>query len=485
MNTIGMISQQVTQSGDMAQKNTGKKPDKSAVFQGFLTDEQTSVPPKTGSRQKDKGQLNSADLLTLLNGSLKMIDSEGKEKEQLNIADLLALLNQSSKLQGFESQEQGMLNIEDLAALLKNLPGISEQLTEKILNSEDIQGLSGVDALEEIINKFEKILGQTANEQDRTEDLNINPELMNIQMNAVAENDGTIQQQLAAIFKQAKEVLGKITNGETISKTDASALLKLLEQWTSLAKKLSGNKAALDTLVSGKGTSGTKEQAMWRELVQFFQKRNQFVTNQQYNTNAKVTSNDVAKLLQKVLSDQTQVDKAPSQHMSASSMPMSKVEQYVIYMNQNQNSQTVDQQLIEQFQKVMKTSKFLSMNNGTSQLSIALKPDNLGEMMVKLTQINGEMTVKIMVTSQAAKDMLESNMHQLKHMFSPQQVVIEKQDLNTNQAQNFQGEQENQSMNEQEQDQGQAQHSNDDDSSGQQQNDFETQFQEVLMNEKV
>ncbi len=482
-----MISQQVTQAGNIGPKNTGNKSDKSSVFQGLLTNEQSSVSPKMqGSKQKDNDQLNIADLLALLNGSLKMMDSEGKEKEQLNIADLLAVLNQSSKVQGLEKQKEGVLNIEDLTALLKDLPGIGEQLSENILDSADIQGLSGIDALGKIINKLEKLLGQTANEQDHTESLTINPELMNIQM-AVAVNDGTIEQQLAAIFKQAKEVLGHVTSGESISKTDASALLKLLEQWTSLAKKLPGDKAALDTLVSGKGTSGTKEQAMWRELVQFYQKRNQFVTNQQYNTNAKVTSNDVAKLLQKVLNDQTQVDKAPSQsqHMTASSMPMSKVEQYVIYMNQNQGSQTVDQQLIEQFQKVMKTSKFFSMNNGTSQLSIALKPDNLGEMMVKLTQINGEMTVKIMVTSQAAKDMLESNMHQLKHMFSPQQVVIEKQDLSTNQAQNFQGEQENQSMNDQEQDQGQAQHSNDEDSSGQEQNDFETQFQEVLMNEKV
>src|SRR5699024_12226127 len=87
-----------------------------------------------------------------------------------------------------------------------------------------------------------------------------------------------------------------------------------------------------------------------------------------------------------------------------SSMPLSKIEQYVIHLNQTQNAQPADQQLIEQFQKVMKTSKFLTMQNGTSQLNMTLRPENLGDMMVKLTQMNGEMTVKIVVTSAAAKE---------------------------------------------------------------------------------
>src|SRR5699024_4075522 len=44
-------------------------------------------------------------------------------------------------------------------------------------------------------------------------------------------------------------------------------------------------------------------------------------------------------------------------------------------------------------------------------------------------EMNGEMTVKITVSSQATKKMLEANIHQLKNMFSPHQVVIEKQEI--------------------------------------------------------
>ncbi|WP_337020412.1 flagellar hook-length control protein FliK, partial [Oceanobacillus massiliensis] len=129
-----------------------------------------------------------------------------------------------------------------------------------------------------------------------------------------------------------------------------------------------------------------------------------------------------------------ELDRTPVNNVTAglqTALPTSKLEQYAIYINQSQTNpnQSPDRQLIEQFQKIMNTSKFSAMPNGTNLLSIALRPNNLGEMMVRFTQINGEMTVRILVSSSAAKEMLESNVHQLKNMFSPHQVVVEKQDL--------------------------------------------------------
>src|SRR5690625_3922622 len=122
--------------------------------------------------------------------------------------------------------------------------------------------------------------------------------------------------------------------------------------------------------------------------------------------------------------------------ITSASIPMSRVEQYVIYLNTSQtySSQNADQQLMEQFQRVIKESRFSATLNGPSQLSLTLRPDNLGEMMVRLTHVNGEMTVKIIVTSEATKEMLQSNIHQLKNMFSPQQVIIERQELTRRQA---------------------------------------------------
>jgi flagellar hook-length control protein FliK len=109
-----------------------------------------------------------------------------------------------------------------------------------------------------------------------------------------------------------------------------------------------------------------------------------------------------------------------------------------------------------------------------------LRPDNLGEMMVRFTQINGEMTVKILVTSQAAKEMLESNIHQLKNMFSPHQVAIEKQEAIIQSA-SAQKEQDSEQLKDQAEQQSESNQSNQQESQSNE-NSFERQFEELLMN---
>ncbi|WP_188205808.1 flagellar hook-length control protein FliK [Alkalibacillus aidingensis] len=109
---------------------------------------------------------------------------------------------------------------------------------------------------------------------------------------------------------------------------------------------------------------------------------------------------------------------------------MSKLEQYTIHLSRTgggqQTSSSNQQQIIEQLQKIIQSSQF-GRSNGTNQLTIQLKPANLGNMTLQFTQIDGQMAVKISVMSHAAKEMLENNLNQLRHMFSPSQVVIERQ----------------------------------------------------------
>src|SRR5699024_10046101 len=102
-----------------------------------------------------------------------------------------------------------------------------------------------------------------------------------------------------------------------------------------------------------------------------------------------------------------------SQHVS-----MSHVEQYVIHINESDRVERVQEQLVRQFEAVMKESRFLRSPQLT-QLSFTLNPNHLGHVQVQLMEVNGEMTVKMIASSLAAKEMLESNIHQLKHMFAP------------------------------------------------------------------
>lgn len=63
-----------------------------------------------------------------------------------------------------------------------------------------------------------------------------------------------------------------------------------------------------------------------------------------------------------------------------------------------------------------------------NQLTITLNPVNLGNITVRLVEVDGEMTVKLLVTSNLTKNALETNIHQLKHVFSPHQISIEREE---------------------------------------------------------
>src|SRR5690625_7358373 len=85
--------------------------------------------------------------------------------------------------------------------------------------------------------------------------------------------------------------------------------------------------------------------------------------------------------------------------------PMTKVEQLVIFQQNNElrTSTTFEQQLLLKFEEAIRSSQILRANQGPNQLLFHLKPENLGEMMVRIVELNGEMIRKVIVTTEAAK----------------------------------------------------------------------------------
>lgn len=445
MNAVGMIFQQVKLArGTLEQNSSGSIPlDKQTAFQNLLTSAKSGSGKLFASQSETPGKMPLTN--KLMSGEIKQLTGKEISKEE------------------------------------------AKQLLEELYNSLEKRNPNETSE-EDIVKMLEENFGSITIGQDRRKSEGLNNKETEVAQllflnQAAPEVSGkkTLQQQFEGLFKQVEKLLSQVTDQKSLAKA-APALLKLLEQWSALEKKHNTQPNSVLGSLQNEG----KEQAIWKDLLQAYQRRNQLAVKQQYNTSAKVTTTDVTKWLQHAVGNQAKSDKSTAQQSMSfsSSIPLSKVEQYAIHMNQSQTAQSVDKQLIEQFQKVMKTSRFLTMQNGNSQLNITLRPENLGDMMVKLTQINGEMTVKIMVNSHAAKNMLEANMHQLKHMFSPQQVVVEKQDVTAQQVQTYQSEQEEESMAGQDQNQGESNHSEQDDDN-QSEEDFESQFQRVLLNEEV
>jgi flagellar hook-length control protein FliK len=439
MNAIGMLIQPTLPTGEISTNPQKVATDTTEGTKGELFS-------KLLAQLGNQNEIFLQDNQNLLDTSLE------SEKAEVSLIDLLKSLN---------------IDVEDLLSSENEL--ISTDSEDSLITLNALEFLLGI------------------NQED-----NIDLPLVNLSQTITVENEVPVQidqeeyaklgQQLAALVAKFENLLASVQSPDDVKKI-APKILELLQQWTSIEQKLlSMNNTA--NQATENGATNVKVNQVWNDILLAYQNRSKLTSKQQYQRDAQVTTKDVVKWIENALKNQ-QVSDKPVQSGEVnfqSNGVMHKLEQYVIYVNPNQNSNTVDKQLMDQFQQVIKTSKFLTMPNGTNQMSIALRPENLGEMMVRLTEVNGEMTVKIVVSTQAAKEMLESNIHQLKHMFSPQQVIIERQDATGGQAQDQSKENSDQSslLDQRENQSNQSSHQ-DNASNGE---DFEAQLSE-LMFEKV
>jgi len=278
----------------------------------------------------------------------------------------------------------------------------------------------------------------------------------------------TIQSDFFQVLTQVELLLEDISFDQNLTKV-ASKILKLLEKWFTLENKESSQLLLMED---------AKINPIWKELLDAYQKRSHLFTKQQYQSEANVTNKDIIHWLKDAIARQfDSKNNTQIQPVNLTNTPMSTIEQYYIYIQQLENSQSIDRQLLEQFKQVIKTSQFFT-RDGVNQLALTLRPEKLGEMLVRFIEKNGEMTLKIIVSSQTTKQVLETNIRELRNIFSPHQISIEEQEID---FQNIHKQSEGKSLEEDQQEQ--SQHSNPDEED-QLENDGESNFYELL-NEEV
>lgn len=376
--------------------------------------------------------------------------------------------------------DEGILLLQELVEELVSSGQLEEDSTVLFLDTPDkgefiqlstqIEALLGNLGSEQRVLKVSPEMIQSLIDQTKS----LNPEEGKILLEEILNELGS-SRQFAQLYAQAESLLANLSDSQEIVKISPK-ILALLEKWTALDNTFNQQVNGQMSQVENE----SDELAIWKKLVVAYQKRSELANNQRYYKNAEVTSKDVAKWIHSGLNTQQTLETtSATQQANVANLPISRIEQHVIHINQTETSEPASKQFIDQFQSAMKTSRFLSMNNGVNQLSIALRPDNLGEMMVRLTEVNGEMTLKIIVSSQSTRQMLESNLHQLKNMFSPHQVVIEEQEID---LQETQSNNEEQAFDERDEDHSEQSHQ---ESLKDVDDDVETSFHDLLMNEKV
>lgn len=230
-----------------------------------------------------------------------------------------------------------------------------------------------------------------------------------LQKDSVTESSiaSTIWNKRKELYSKAEHILSNLHGSQEVPKA-APEVLSLLKQWTALDSETFERKPAIFPV-----RNESTFDSIWKDLVTL------------YENKPDATVKDVANWIER-LQQNNHEKVVPLQH-TAQQLPISKIEQYVIHLEPGENAKQ-SLSFRNQFESIIQSSRLMTQPNGNTQLSIALKPANLGQMLVHFTEVNGEMLVKIIVTSNQAKQMLESNLHQLKHIFSPHQVMIEKQE---------------------------------------------------------
>jgi flagellar hook-length control protein FliK len=103
---------------------------------------------------------------------------------------------------------------------------------------------------------------------------------------------------------------------------------------------------------------------------------------------------------------------------------MTKVE-HLTLMQPNQGKMVSAEQLIEQFESILAKSQ-LTKTGGVQRMFLRLNPENLGSLRIELIQKDSQLTARILTSTGAAKDMLDSHVNGLKQALHSQNIQVER-----------------------------------------------------------
>ncbi|WP_078554673.1 flagellar hook-length control protein FliK [Bacillus alkalicellulosilyticus] len=105
---------------------------------------------------------------------------------------------------------------------------------------------------------------------------------------------------------------------------------------------------------------------------------------------------------------------------------LDRVQQFVFHVGEQSTKHAQQQQFNQQLEQLLKNSSLRQVANGMSQLTIKLNPAHLGRLDITLMQQNGVITARVLASSTMAKDLIESQLHQLRQSFVQQQLTVER-----------------------------------------------------------
>lgn len=141
-----------------------------------------------------------------------------------------------------------------------------------------------------------------------------------------------------------------------------------------------------------------------------------------------------APVFAKVVEQATQVQAKPEGSSSTETQPVSAQTQQTttptrtvtvaLPMERSQQSEA----LVKEIQNLLNRSQ-LANNGGTIKLMLKLFPENLGQIRIEIMQQDGVLQARLLATTAAGKELLDSNLNQLKNAFVAHNIQMERIDV--------------------------------------------------------
>ncbi len=303
---------------------------------------------------------------------------------------------------GEAQQEQSVEELRETIQELVDAPELSMELTEEMLLSEELSWLEMLpsDLLQKITSLFESGISLKQLLSDEGNDI----QLENLLAGIIFVQQQTGNEQLQDKLKESLGTLFQKLNAQlhNLTKEDPSFAKQGLT--TELHQFLSNVHAKL----TGKNPIATAE----NEKLDYL--RHLYVRTMKKD--------------ESVLSQSTQDSNSKVSFMGVETQNINRTQQFALFIEQS-GSKTVNQeQFIKEFQSLLAKSNLQNANGGM-RLLIKLYPEHLGQLRVELLQQNGLLTARMVSTTAAAKEMLESQLQGLKNAFAAQNIQVDKLEI--------------------------------------------------------
>lgn len=376
-------------------------------------------------------------------------DSGQTEAKMKDLIQLLEAEDISELLNGSEIFQQMISDFEmDKTGFIKEYLQLSDQ---DLLNSL-LSFVSGISMEQQNNSSFM----QTSNQKT---DQNLNNHLFSF---LEQKKEGSLEQMAAGLngltgeeaFKEFMNLLPQLNLNEAVislkgNSTDTIKFLKmfqLMSQYDASAEEQQALKVLLDkvekTLAEAVKTIKNSNRNEW--LNQVFtplakEIRPASLNMQQTQTAMRLSQADAA---EEQMNENLTIKQGASESFDNGSgllqFQQTAKNDQLVWMLEKSGKPVSSEQLISQFEKILSNSQMIKTGN-TQRLFIKLNPEHLGKLQIELIQKDSAMIAKITAASSQAKELLESQLQQLKSAFGAQNIQLDKIEISmqSNQQEKF------------------------------------------------